>query len=163
MKVIFLDIDGVLNCKTTANPRNFPYHSDPELVKRLHRLLDLTDAKVVLSSTWRYDPAGVFSAKNQGIPFIDTTPDMPDRPRFKEIKSWIDRHPDVERYIVIDDEDDDLDSLPLFQPSRNTGLTDEMVEAAAAFLNGKTDEIMRQPKLVRMFQNMSAIFRGHAG
>ena len=62
MKVIFLDIDGVLNCSKTHNPRNLPYVIDPKLLKRFERLLERTGAKVVLSSTWRYDPAGLFSA-----------------------------------------------------------------------------------------------------
>ena len=31
------------------------------------------------------------------------------------------------RLIVIDDEDDELDQLPLFQPSAETGLTSEIV------------------------------------
>ena len=64
MKVIFLDIDGVLNCKQTPNPRKFPFIVDPVLLGRLNRLLGLTDAKVVLSSNWRYDPAAMFSARH---------------------------------------------------------------------------------------------------
>ena len=85
MKVIFLDIDGVLNCKKTPNPRKFPYVVDKRLLVRFNRLLEKTGAKVVLSSTWRYDPAGLFSAKHWRIPFIDITPDMPKRPRRDEI------------------------------------------------------------------------------
>jgi hypothetical protein len=67
MKVIFLDIDGVLNCTSTPNPRKFPYIVDAKLLKRFKRLLQRTGAKVVLSSTWRYDPAGIFSAKHWGM------------------------------------------------------------------------------------------------
>ncbi len=48
MKVIFLDIDGVLNCDKTPNPRKFPYIVDKKLLTRLKRLLDRTGAKVVL-------------------------------------------------------------------------------------------------------------------
>jgi hypothetical protein len=66
MKVIFLDIDGVLNCKKTANPRKLPYVVDLRLLARLRRLLGRSGAKVVLTSTWRYDPAGLFSAKRWG-------------------------------------------------------------------------------------------------
>ena len=77
MKIIFLDIDGVLNCAKTKNPRKFPYVIDQRLLKRLKRLLTVTGAKVVLSSTWRYDPIGILAAKHHGIPFIDVTPDMP--------------------------------------------------------------------------------------
>src|SRR3954467_2488060 len=116
MKVIFLDIDGVLNCKNTSNPRKFPYVVDPRLLKRLKRLLDRTGAKVVLSSTWRYDPAGLFSARHAGIPFVGVTPDMPRRPRRDEVLAWLSGHPRVKRYVIIDDEDDGLDELPLFQP-----------------------------------------------
>jgi hypothetical protein len=38
--------------------------------------LDKSKAKVVLSSTWRYDPVGVFAAKYWHIPFVDVMPDM---------------------------------------------------------------------------------------
>ena len=40
MKVIFLDIDGVLNCEKTPNPRKFPYIVDAELIAGLRQLLD---------------------------------------------------------------------------------------------------------------------------
>jgi Swiss Army Knife RNA repair-like protein len=163
MKVIFLDIDGVLNCKTTPNPRSFPFIVDPVLLNRLKRLLQRTEAVVVLSSNWRYDPAGLFSARYYGVPFIDTTPDLPHEPRCNAILDWLGRHRDVERFIVIDDEDDELDVLPLFQPSQSTGLTDEMVEGAANYLNGKTDKDMRRNKIIRLFQNVGSLVVGHKG
>jgi len=121
MKVIFLDIDGVLNCKTTPNPRGFPYVVDKRLLRRLKTLLEDTGAKVVLSSSWRIDPAGLFAAKHWGVPFIGICPDMPNSPRSKEVLAWLKRHPKVTRFAVIDDEDDELDELPLFQPSATTG------------------------------------------
>jgi hypothetical protein len=163
MKVIFLDIDGVLNCDSTENPRHFPYRTDPALLARLKRLLELTGAQVVLSSTWRYDPAGLFSARNQGVPFIDCIPDLQGEPRRKEILAWLQQRPEVDRFVVLDDEDDGLDNLPLFQPSRGAGLTDEIVEAAAAYLNGHKDKDMRRPKIVRLIQNLSAALKGHKG
>jgi hypothetical protein len=163
MKVIFLDIDGVLNCKSTPNPRKFPYIVDPKLLKRLKRLLERTGAKVVLSSTWRYDPAGIFSAKHWGIPFVDVIPDMPKKPRRNEILTWLKRHREVERFVVIDDEDDELDQLPLFQPSASTGLTDEIAKGVAKYLDAKTDEDMRCNAAVRVLQNIKSAFRGHAG
>ena len=89
MKVIFLDIDGVLNSKNTPNPRKLPYIVDRRLLARFKRLLDRTGAKVVLSSTWRYDPAGLYSAKRWGIPFIGVTPDLPKRPRRDEVLTWL--------------------------------------------------------------------------
>src|SRR5580704_14598170 len=127
MKVIFLDIDGVLNCKKTSNPRKLPYVVDRRLLAKFKQLIERTGAKVVLSSTWRYDPAGVFSAKHWGIPFMDLTPDLPKRPRRDEILAWLKKHPRVTRFVVIDDEDDELDELLLDQPTTETGLTPEIV------------------------------------
>ena len=163
MRVIFLDIDGVLNCESTTNPRKLPYVVEPRLLELLKRLLTLADAKVVLSSTWRYDPAGVFSAKHWGIPFIDVIPDMPARPRRDEIIAWLKTHPEVERYAVIDDEDDELDDLPLFQPSARTGLSDAIVDGVIAYLTGRTDKDMRCSRLKRVFQNVYTAIKGHQG
>jgi hypothetical protein len=85
MKVIFLDIDGVLNTTRTRNPRQLPYVVEKRLVNRLRRLVAQTNAKVMLSSTWRYDPAGLYSAKRYGIPFQDVIPDWPHRHRRDEV------------------------------------------------------------------------------
>lgn len=48
MKIIFLDIDGVLNCDKTPNPRKFRYVVDKKLLRRFNELLERTKAKVVL-------------------------------------------------------------------------------------------------------------------
>ena len=112
MKVIFLDIDGVLNCEETPNPRKFPYVVDKKLLARLKKLLERTGAKIVLASSWRLDPIGLLAAKHWGVPFIDVCPDRPNSPRCKEIKSWLSDHPKATRYAIIDDEDDGLDDLP---------------------------------------------------
>jgi hypothetical protein len=158
MKVIFLDIDGVLNCKKTHNPRKFPYVVDQTLLKRFKSLIERTGAKVVLSSTWRVDPVGVMAAERAGVPFIDTCPDMPGEARCKEIQTWLAEHPDVSRFVVIDDENDGLDGLPLFQPSFATGITDEIVDGVADYLNGKTDKTIHAGALVRAFQNIRCMF-----
>jgi hypothetical protein len=158
MKVLFLDIDGVLNCSKTRNPRHFPYVVDQKLLARLRKLLDRTGAKVVLSSTWRLDPVGLFAAKHAGVPFIGVCPDKPRSPRCKEILTWLADHPRATRYAVIDDQDDELDDLPLFQPSAKTGLTMDIVRGAAAYLNGETDETMRASAMVRLGQNIHSLF-----
>ena len=163
MKVIFLDIDGVLNCAKTPNPRKLPYVVDPKLLRRFERLVERTKAKVVLASTWRYDPAGIFSARHWGIRFIDVIPDMPGRPRRDEILAWLKHHPRVKRFAVIDDEDDELDELPLFQPSAAIGLTAEIAKGVADYLDRKTDRDMRRGPLVRVLQNVQSVFKQHAG
>ena len=157
MKVIFLDIDGVLNSDKTSNPRKLPYIVDKKLLRRLNKLLDRTGAKVVLSSTWRCDPIGLLAAKYWKIPFVDVCPDRPKSPRSKEIKAWIARHPRTSRFAVIDDEDDELDGLPLFQPSRKTGLTQDIAKGVERYLNGDTDDDMRANILVRLGQNLRSI------
>lgn len=63
MKIIFLDVDGVLNSTATWNAMtagNGCHGSGeeamcPELVARLNRLVEQSGAAIVLSSAWRYD------------------------------------------------------------------------------------------------------------
>jgi hypothetical protein len=53
MRIIFLDIDGGLNCKRTSNPRKLPYIVDPPLLERFRHVLAQTGAEVVPYSTTR--------------------------------------------------------------------------------------------------------------
>lgn len=64
-KIIFLDIDGVLNSmpnrkvidewkKTNKEFHRKLYGIDPDLVKYLKLILDRTCAKIVFSTSWRY-------------------------------------------------------------------------------------------------------------
>jgi hypothetical protein len=163
MKIVFLDIDGVLNTRHTQNPRNLPYIVDKTLVRRLKRLLARTKAKVVLSSTWRYDPAGLFSARRHGIPFIGCTPDLPHRARGKEIYAWLEKHPRVTRYAILDDDDDGLDDMPLFQPSTATGFTPEIAKGLGDYLLTKTDRDMRRNAVIRLAENALDAVTGHRG
>jgi hypothetical protein len=163
VKVIFLDIDGVLN--TTTTPQRTPDARvvDRSLLSRLIMVVQHTGAQVVLSSTWRHDPDGLTSAERLGIPFEDVLPDMRPRPRNEEIKAWLGTHPSVQRFIVIDDDDDDLDAFPLFQPSASTGITDKIVKAAVDYLNGRSEHDMRRNIFVRCFQRVRAYLKGHNG
>jgi hypothetical protein len=158
MRAIFLDIDGVLNCDATPNPRRFPYIVDGRLLTRFRHLVDATQAKVVLSSTWRVDPIGLLAAKFYEVPFSDICPDMPDAPRCEELISWLGAHPEVTRYAVLDDSDDCLDELPLFQPSAKTGLTPEIATGIDDFLAGRSDKDMRLNAIARLGQNIHALF-----
>jgi hypothetical protein len=158
MKVIFLDIDGVLNSDDTPNPRKFPYIVDPVLLARFRKLVRDTAAHVVLSSTWRVDPVGLLAAKYYDVPFDDVCPDMPNAPRCEEMQVWLRNHYDATRYAVLDDDDDCLDELPLFQPSSKTGLSPEIAKGIEEFLAGRSDKDMRANALTRFGQNIHALF-----
>jgi hypothetical protein len=159
MKVIFLDIDGVLNSDKTRNPRKFPYVVDPRLLARLTRLLERTRAKVVLSSSWRLDPVGLLAARYWKVPFVGVCPDKPRSPRRAEVLAWLAANPHVTRYAVIDDEDDELDDLPLFQPLSRTGLTESIAKGVERYLNGTSDKTMRLSGVMRLGQNIHSLLK----
>ena len=57
-KIVFLGIDGVLNSEEWVDKRFSSYDIcdsdvDPDVVNRLIKFLDDTNAKIVLSSSWR--------------------------------------------------------------------------------------------------------------
>ncbi|GAC1344473.1 MAG: hypothetical protein NVSMB20_20170 [Bradyrhizobium sp.] len=64
----------------------------------------------------------------------------------------------ITRFVVIDDEDDELDDLPLFQPSAKTGITMEIVKGVERYLNGETDQTIRDNAVSRIGQNIRALF-----
>jgi hypothetical protein len=158
MKVIFLDIDGVLNSDSTPNPRNFPYIVDNQLLTLFQELVRKTGATVVLSSTWRVDPVGRLAAEFYKVPFDDVCADMPGAPRCEEMQLWLREHPEVTRYVALDDDDDCLDELPLFQPRSKTGLTEEIAHGIEEFLAGRSDKDMRASAIARIGQNIHALF-----
>ena len=159
MKAIFLDIDGVLNSEETQNPRNFPYFIDGRLLDQFTVLVRKTGATVVLSSSWRVDPIGLLAAKYYQVPFDDVCPDLPGAPRCDEVITWLRQHPEVTRYVVLDDDDDCLDELPLFQPTSRTGLTSDISKGIEEFLAGRCDKDMRASALTRLGQNIHALFQ----
>ena len=83
---------------------------------------------------------------------------MPGAPRCEELLAWLRQHPEVTRYAVLDDDDDCLDELPLFQPSSKTGLTEEVAKGMEEFLAGRTDKDMRAGAITRLGQNIHALF-----
>lgn len=63
----------------------------------------------------------------------------------------------------MNDDDDELDKLPLFQPSSATGLTPAIARALSDFLCGKADTDCRQNRLVRLAENVVDTVTGHRG
>lgn len=123
MKVIFLDIDGVLNAQQESICKNVRGTMDYEGLNRigiglLRELCELTGAKIVVSSTWRADGilpiTGAFEALGwRGLIFsktiIDVTPHLPGV-RGLEIQEWLESNPSCDSYVIIDDDSDMLDS-----------------------------------------------------
>ncbi len=111
MKVIFLDIDGVLNSDEyfdkIRGKKIDGIENDVDIgkIKLLKKALVVTGAKVVLSSSWRYTRKGEelkklllrFGIKTDSTPYIGNE-------RGKEIKQWLENHPDTEDYVILDDE-----------------------------------------------------------
>ena len=116
MKVIFLDIDGVLNSSQTKPEGEHVYGIHAILVERFLKVVDITGAIIVLSSSWRNYEKDRQEIREAGIAFVDITPSMPKLggaeacERGYEIQDWLDRHPEVQKYAIIDDDNDMLPS-----------------------------------------------------
>jgi hypothetical protein len=111
MKVLFLDIDGVLNSRRTAvafdgYPHSFSLDDmrrfDHVAIGLIRRLCDETGCSVALSSSWRYDYTAQEVAAALSLPVIDATP-LSNGTRQMEIKAWLLAHPDVTSYAIVDD------------------------------------------------------------
>lgn len=163
MKVVFLDIDGVVLPFDTSSD------AQRTCTKLVNRLMLETNALVV-SSSWRVDSiaastcwkiahlsdkwAGEYAWLNRNVgldvPIIGVTPDlfvpkendhtMPDGKRGEEIKMWLDHHSEVTFWIAIDDISewigDDLLHRSVITKSR-VGFTEEHLKQAIALLGIK--------------------------
>lgn len=160
-KYIFLDIDGVMNSNLFYSERTqdkrygemiqkYPQHIawsicniDPRAVERLNRLTDATGAKIVVSSSWRFDSnlQEVFTLAGIKEPILDKTPASKERIRGYEIQTWLDKRTEPYRYVIFDDDSDMLEAqLPFFIQTDwlKWGLSDEDIEHAIFILNGTT-------------------------
>lgn len=158
MKLIFLDIDGVLNTTdhltSLISERKeisdkFGHLFDPLAVQNLEEIVRRTGAKVVISSTWRRDGLKrmrqMFKERNINADIVGITPlfvessrsthYIQDDPiRGEEIEIFKMRfestHGEVESFVIIDDNDDFLEfQMPsLVQTNEDEGLTSEKAE-----------------------------------
>lgn len=122
-KILFLDIDGVLNSHRSLVAANgYPLDFSPKGMKQfdmvgvglIRRLCSDPDTSIVLSSTWRLHFTAFEVAKALDLPVVGVTPNLPGI-RGLEINAWLSRHPEVERYAIVDDDSDMLpDQLPFF-------------------------------------------------
>lgn len=133
-KCIFMDVDGVLNCRYTKE-RHGPFIGiDPKLVKIFNHIIEKTKAKVVLSSTWRLHDDWLDTMIENGLKcdFLGRTPHLKEI-RGMEINKWLSENP-VDKYCIIDDNADMLPDQKLFQTDFETGLTEEIAEEVINYL-----------------------------
>lgn len=164
-KVIFLDIDGVLNTKefhskmTKDTPRDeFGYAFDPVAVSNLAHIIEKTGAVIVISSSWKFHGVTrlreMWKLRNLPGRVLDITPNTISDDillnanleemelgvcRGNEIKEWLSKHQGkVSNYVIIDDFDDLLPEQEDHTVITNTfiGITEWDAKKAIMILNG---------------------------
>jgi len=137
MKVIFLDVDGVLNSSQDGFTIKLGTNKHLELLKQI---VDKTDAKIVLSSSWRINNKTKSFIENKlndyGMSIISSIPDLGSS-RGEEIKSWLRETIDfIDSFVILDD-DSDMDEYTrarLVQTNRDMGLQETDVIKAINIL-----------------------------
>lgn len=156
MKVIFLDFDGVI---TTLKSK---YKLDPDKMALIGRILDATDAKIVISSSWRrfsleetikdITDTSRFNVGDNPFPYPDAVIGVTERmysfcypnndrhfdlPRGVEIQHYIDTHKEIEQYVILDDDCDMLlcQANNFIHTDTYEGISELDVEKAIVILN----------------------------
>lgn len=153
-KIVFLDIDGVLNNWAWIEHNRLELHDDtkhfdPACVEKLNRIIDVTGADVVLSTSWRLihprdELEGLLRAVGVVANFVGETPrgTFNDR-RYDEIKAWLRQNLYTGRYVILDDSVDTFEADTLEEAERiihttmNHGLLESHVTAAIHVLGEK--------------------------
>ena len=173
-KIVFLDIDGVLNSGfwNESHQREISDGTliDEEKVALLGKLVKRTGAKLVLHSGWRFwFGEGLQPLRKEAERFVevlklydmvitDVTPDLTTEEicrtkkfslvKAQEILAWLEKHPRISRWIVLDDLElhDASVKRQQVQTDANVGLTEGDVEKAALKLEHDCD--IEQAKLI---------------
>ena len=137
MRVLFLDVDGVLN-RTGYKPGSsagLRSWIEPELGRRLSDVIAASGASVVLSSDWRRGRALTLLREELGAAgvvgtLIDVTPVLGEA-RWREIQAWMTANLVEPESVVIVDDGYDMGPLgPRFvRTSPLNGLDEEAARA----------------------------------
>jgi len=127
MKILFLDIDGVLNSvRSCIAFDGYPYSNsnyekfDDIAVNLIRKLCKTTNTKIILSSTWRLFKGWDKLYEVLNLPIIDKTPHKLSSTRGEEIDMWLSNNK-VDKYAIVDDDNDILVyQLPYFVKVDNT-------------------------------------------
>ena len=151
MKVIFLDIDGVLNTIDTFKMRKEIYNKYGVIIPRidlyriefLKRIIDATQAKIVISSTWKKyekDMKELIKALNlYDLDIYDVTCIDISGKKGIEINDWLNKN-EVDSFVIIDDETSDMLHLEKYvvktrENFRETGLLEKHISEIINILN----------------------------
>jgi hypothetical protein len=156
MKIIFLDIDGVLVTWESLRIWGLsgPTKSrsggmlDPKSVKVLNEIIEDTGANIVISSSWRIGRTleALKSDLTEGgvncSTMIDFTPRRNDAKRGLEIQEWLNHYSFInktypEKIVILDDEISDMDPFKhrVVQSNMVTGLTKQHQVRVLEILN----------------------------
>lgn len=156
-KIIFLDVDGVLNSEKSIvetymfrKENNLPKGATDEVfpdeyLLNLKDLIDKTGAFIVISSTWRRHYPNdrkwnklIANLKkyNLDTKIIDSTPILY-KQRGEEIREWLSKNPDVTNFVIIDDDSDmcEFTNTHLAKCSWKTGFIEDVKNKALEILN----------------------------
>lgn len=151
MKIIFLDIDGVLLTSFQAfNNHNIKLNE--KCLKNLSDIVFSTDSHIVVSSSLRVGPRDstdhfwesfLNNLELYGLreKIIDVTPviylDTFENPRGLEIKEWLKNHNEVTAFVIIDDNDiKEFTDTNLAKCDSYIGIDTAVKEKAITILNG---------------------------
>lgn len=172
MKVIFLDIDGVLNSiEDWIEQSRFghPHNSGSNVISRtklglLALLLRSTDAKIVISSTWRihYTPAQMreffldrvgekgeeFFEKDVFVGRTGHRFSSGYMDRWMEVREYLEGHPEITEFVILDDVNagfSDTEELKdhFVKTNPDTGITVLEIEKAIDILKGDKSHLPR--------------------
>ena len=146
MKVIFLDVDGVLNFDGCKEKIGGVYFVNDNRIKLLKEIVETTGAKLVLSSDWRYwwdNPDESFKGlveklRENGMELFSKTPITKHGYRGAEIYQWLNewQGEEIESFVILDDGNDMKPYMDrLVQTSYKHGLTRKDVKRAIKLLN----------------------------
>lgn len=158
MKVIFLDIDGVLNSTQywesiqddKREMSEMEFELCPKCLKNLKEIVDATNAKIVVTSTWKRIKNKMEKFEqyipNFGLSVYDQTPCHPDGAihRGDEIRQYLEQHKnEIEKFILLDDDTfPDFNELTKYLVKTNfykNGLCKEHVNKAIEMLGRKIE------------------------
>lgn len=129
-RIIFLDIDGVLNSMSSAVVYRTASKFSPVSLGIIKELVVSADAYIVISSSWRIgntltELRALFQRNDPKFPIdriIDVTPRISLVPRGKEISEWLRVNGPVQDYLIIDDDGDMLPEQPFVQTDNSIGM-----------------------------------------